>query len=312
MKILLTSTSFQDTPGSHHDLLDSYNFELVKMRGPLKEEVILDVIAEFDGVICGDDEITRKVIEKGAKSKLKILSKYGIGLDKVDLDAAKEFNVPVANTPGVNNTTVAEHVFALMLCYSKNLIKENELIQSQSWTKLIGVELYQKTLGIIGLGNVGKEVAIRASSFGMKIVAFDKFIDFDFVKKYEIEVSESIEDLISNVDFLSLNASLNKDTKGILNSENITKFKKGVVIINTARAGLVENDAILLGLEKNIIKAYLTDVLEEEPMIPNHPFLSNENILITPHIGSRTYENVVRQGTWAIKNLVNHLKTENE
>ena len=312
MKILLTTTSFQDTPGSHHDLLDSHNFEVVKMRGPLKEEEILDVIAEFDGVICGDDEITRKVIEKGAKSKLKILSKYGIGLDKVDLDAAKEFNVPVANTPGVNNTTVAEHVFALMLCYSKNLIKENELIQSQSWTKLIGVELYQKTLGIIGLGNVGKEVAIRASAFGMKIVAFDKFIDLDFVKKYEIEVSESIEELISKVDFLSLNASLNKDTKGILNSENITKFKKGVVIINTARAGLVENDAILLGLEKNIIKAYLTDVLEEEPMIPNHPFLSNENILITPHIGSRTYENVVRQGTWAIKNLVNHLKTENE
>lgn len=311
MKILLTSTSFQDTPGSHHDLLDSYNFEIVKMRGPLKEEVILDVIAGFDGVICGDDEITRKVIEKGAKSKLKILSKYGIGLDKVDLDAAKEFNVPVANTPGVNNTTVAEHVFALMLCYSKNLIKENELIQSQSWTKLIGVELFQKTLGIIGLGNVGKEVAIRASAFGMKIVAFDKFIDLDFVKKYEIEVLETIEELISKVDFLSLNASLNKDTKGILNSENITKFKKGVVIINTARAGLVENDAILLGLEKNIIKAYLTDVLEEEPMIPNHPFLSNENILITPHIGSRTYENVVRQGTWAIKNLVNHLKTEN-
>ena len=312
MKILLTTTSFQDTPGSHHDLLDSHNFEVVKMRGPLKEEEILDVIAEFDGVICGDDEITRKVIEKGAKSKLKILSKYGIGLDKVDLDAAKEFNVPVANTPGVNNTTVAEHVFALMLCYSKNLIKENELIQSQSWTKLIGVELYQKTLGIIGLGNVGKEVAIRASAFGMKIVAFDKFIDLDFVKKYEVEVLESIEELISKVDFLSLNASLNKDTKGILNSENITKFKKGVVIINTARAGLVENDAILLGLEKNIIKAYLTDVLEEEPMIPNHPFLSNENILITPHIGSRTYENVVRQGTWAIKNLVNHLKTENE
>jgi D-3-phosphoglycerate dehydrogenase len=146
----------------------------------------------------------------------------------------------------------------------------------------------------------------------MRVIAFDKFIDNDFVKKHKIEVSKTIEDLISKVDFLSLNASLNKDTKGIINFDNITNFKNGVVIINTARAGLVDNDAILFGLEKNILKAYLTDVLEEEPMVLNHPFLSNENIIITPHIGSRTYENVVRQGTWAIKNLVNHLIPEHE
>lgn len=312
MKILLTSTSFQDTPGSHHNLLDSYNFDVVKMRGPLKEEVILDVIADFDGVICGDDEITSRVIEKGAKSKLKILSKYGIGLDKVDLDAAKEFNIPVANTPGVNNTTVAEHVFALMLCYSKNLIKENELIQNQNWTKLIGTELFQKTLGIIGLGHVGKEVAKRASAFGMKIIVFDKYVDSEFVEKLDIEISDSIEELLANVDYLSLNASLNEDTRGLINANNIQKCRKGIVIINTARAGLVDNDAIMWGLDNKIINGYLTDVLEEEPMVLNHPFLNYENIIITPHIGSRTYENVVRQGTWAIKNLVSHLNIKNE
>ncbi len=312
MKILLTSTSFQDTPGSHHNLLDSYNFDVVKMRGPLKEEVILDVIADFDGVICGDDEITSRVIEKGAKSKLKILSKYGIGLDKVDLDAAKEFNIPVANTPGVNNTTVAEHVFALMLCYSKNLIKENELIQNQNWTKLIGTELFQKTLGIIGLGHVGKEVAKRASAFGMKIIVFDKYVDSEFVEKLDIEISDSIEELVAKVDYLSLNASLNEDTRGLINANNIQKCRKGIVIINTARAGLVDNDAIMWGLDNKIINGYLTDVLEEEPMVLNHPFLNYENIIITPHIGSRTYENVVRQGTWAIKNLVSHLNIKNE
>jgi D-3-phosphoglycerate dehydrogenase / 2-oxoglutarate reductase len=312
MKILLTSTSFQDTPGSHHNLLDSYNFDVVKMRGPLKEEVILDVIADFDGVICGDDEITSRVIEKGAKSKLKILSKYGIGLDKVDLDAAKEFNIPVANTPGVNNTTVAEHVFALMLCYSKNLIKENELIQNQNWTKLIGTELFQKTLGIIGLGHVGKEVAKRASAFGMKIIVFDKYVDSEFVEKLDIEISDSIEELVAKVDYLSLNASLNEDTRGLINANNIQKCRKGIVIINTARAGLVDNDAIMWGLDNKIINGYLTDVLEEEPMVLNHPFLNYENIIITPHIGSRTYENVVRQGTWAINNLVSHLNIKNE
>jgi D-3-phosphoglycerate dehydrogenase len=243
---------------------------------------------------------------------LKILSKYGIGLDKIDLVAAKELNIPVTNTPGVNNTTVAEHVFALMLSYSKNIIKENELIQSQSWTKLIGTELFQKTLGIIGLGHVGKEVAKRAAAFGMKIIAFDKFVDTDFVDKYDVEVSTTIEDLVAKVDFLSLNASLNDETRGLININNIQKCKKDIVIINTARAGLVNNEAILFGLDNKFIKAYLTDVLEEEPMILNHPFLSYENIIITPHIGSRTYENVVRQGTWAIKNLIQHLNSANE
>jgi D-3-phosphoglycerate dehydrogenase len=199
-----------------------------------------------------------------------------------------------------------------MLSYSKNIIKENELIQSQSWTKLIGIELFQKTLGIIGLGHVGKEVAKRAAAFGMKIIAFDKFIDSDFVDKYDVEISTSIEDLVAKVDFLSLNASLNDETRGLININNIQKCKNGIVIINTARAGLVNNEAILFGLDNKFIKAYLTDVLEEEPMILNHPFLSYENIIITPHIGSRTYENVVRQGTWAIKNLIKHLNSENE
>jgi len=307
LKILLTSTSFQDTPGAHQQLLNEQGFELVKMRGPLKESVMLDVIKEFDGIICGDDEITRNVIESGVKSKLRIISKYGIGLDKIDLDAAKEFNIPVTNCPGVNQVTVAEHVFALLLSFSKNIISENEFVQNSQWVRLVGFELFNKTIGIIGTGNVGKEVIKRALAFGMKVIAFDKFPDFEFATKIGFNYCTDINDLFSQSDIISLNLSLTKETFNLISTIEINLFKDGVVIVNTARAGLVDQNAIIKGLDSGKIKGYLTDVLEEEPIIKNHPFLRHKNVLITPHIGSRTFENVENQGLMAVKNLLKNL-----
>ncbi len=306
-KILLTSTSFQDTPGAHQQLLIEQGFELVKMRGPLKESVMLDVIKEFDGIICGDDEITRNVIKVGVSSKLKIISKYGIGLDKIDLNAAKEFNIPVTNCPGVNQVTVAEHVFALLLSFAKNIVPESILIKNQKWVRLIGTELFGKTIGIIGTGNVGKEVIKRALSFGMNVVAFDKFKSEDFAKQYGFNYCKTLGELFSQSDIISLNLSLSPGTGFIIDSEALSKMKNGVIIINTARAGLVDQNIIIDGIKSGKITGYLTDVLEEEPMVNNHPFLEYENILITPHIGSRTYENVVNQGKMAVENLLKYL-----
>ena len=119
LKILLTSTSFQDTPGLHHKLLENTGYKISKLRGPLEEKVMISVIDQFDAIICGDDEITKAVIKKGFNSRLKVISKYGSGLDKIDLDAAKQYNIPVTNCPAINQTTVAEHVFALLLSYVK-------------------------------------------------------------------------------------------------------------------------------------------------------------------------------------------------
>lgn len=307
-KILLTSTSFQDTPGEHQVVLEKQGFEIDKLRGPLKEQVMLDVIAGYDGIICGDDEITRNVIKKGANGKLKIISKYGIGLDKIDLDAAEEFKIPVTNCPGVNQVTVAEHVFALLLSYSKNIIPENAYLQNQKWVRLIGIELFGKTIGIVGLGNVGKEVAKRALAFGMKILAYDKFRDADFANDYHVTYCGEVTDLLKNSDIISLNVSLNADSANMISMTSLESLKPGVIIVNTARAGLVEQDAILHGIETHIIKAYLTDVLEEEPMVKDHPFLKNNNIIITPHIGSRTYENVVKQGLMSVENLLKYIQ----
>lgn len=307
MRILLTSTSFQDTPGSHQALLNQQGFEVINLRGPLKEADMLNHIENIDGLICGDDEITREVIQKGKNSKLRIISKYGIGLDKIDLSSAKEFNIPVTNCPGVNNVTVAEHVFALLLSYTKNIIQEHNFIQNQEWKRLIGTEIYQKNLGIFGLGNIGKEVAKRALAFGLNVFVYDKFIDKYFVDNYKVNVCNSVDEVLENSHIISLNLNLSIETKGIISKDNLNKCRKGVIVINTARAGLLNKDDVIYAIENNIFGAYLTDVLDEEPMVKNHPFLKYNNIVITPHISSRTYESVVRQGTMAVENLLSHI-----
>ena len=303
-KILLTSTSFQDTPGQHHTLLDNYNFNIDRLRGPIKEEALLEVIQNYDGVICGDDDYTEKVILKGAEGKLKVISKYGIGLDRINLEAAKKYHIPVTNCPGVNQVTVAEHVFALLLSSIKNIIPEYLYMKDQKWVRLIGTELFGKTIGILGLGNVGKEVAIRANAFGLKVLAFDKYIDIQFSEKYNVTYINNIEEIIANCDIISLNMSLDERTRNTISLSNINQLKSGVIIVNTARAGLVDQNAILQGLQTKKIGAYLTDVLDEEPIVKDHPLLNFNNVIITPHIGSRTYENVEKQGIMAVENLI--------
>lgn len=304
LNILLTSTSFQDTPGEHQEFLNSSGLQISKLRGPLDEKQIISIIDKYDGIICGDDEITRAVIEKGVKGKLKAISKYGTGLDKIDLDAAKNFNISVKNCPAVNQSTVAEHVFALLLSYIKNIIKEHKYVQKGHWKRLIGSDLKDKTLGVIGTGNIGKEVIKRAKCFGMDVIGFDLVPDYSFQSKYNFNYVKTLNELFNNSDVISLHINLDNKSRHIINKKTLLKMKKGVIIVNTARAELVEQDTIINGIDSGIIEGYLTDVLEKEPIQPKHPYLNNSKIVITPHIGSRTFENVVKQGKMAVENLL--------
>ena len=303
MNILLTTTSFQDTPGKHHDLLDSLNFNVIKLRGPLSEKQMLDCIDDIDGIICGDDFITDKVISKGKKSKLKIISKYGIGLDKIDLNSAKRNKIPVFNCPGVNKFSVAEHVFALLLNYTKNINNQVELTKNESWIRYIGTELYNKNFSVIGFGNIGKLVAKIAKNFNMNVFVYDKFISDD-TKMYNCV---SLKEIYNLSDFISLHLPLDSTTKNIININSIKLMKRKPIIINTSRGDLVNENDISYAISNNYIKAYLADVLSTEPIIKNHPFSKHKNIMITPHVGSRTYESVERQAIMSINNLVNNI-----
>ena len=305
-RVLLTTTSFQDTPGVHHDLLAKAGFEIVRERGPLPESRMLELAGQFDAYLCGDDAFTRAVIQR-ALPRMKVISKYGIGLDKIDVKAATELRVPVLFTPGVNHTTVAEHTFALLLAAVRNVVVEANHVAQGRWTRITGTELCGKTLAIVGLGRIGKEVAIRARAFGMNVLGYDVYWEDNFARQHGIDRAENLEDLLRAADVITLHTNLTPETHHLINSGNIGLLKPGVVIVNCARGELIELDAIVRALKSNSILAYAADVLDQEPPPPGYPLLGLPNVVLTPHIGSRTFESVQRQATCAVENLTRYL-----
>ena len=306
-RVLLTTTSFQDTPGSHQELLNSKDWEVVNERGPLTEERMLELAGEFDGFLCGDDAITPAVIDKSLP-RLKVISKYGIGLDKIDLDYATEKKIPVLFTPGVNHTTVAEHTIGLMIAMAKHIVPISNAVSKGEWLRLTGNELYQKTLGVIGMGRIGKEVIIRAKAFGMDVVGFTFNWDEEFAKEHGVRRAESPQELFKEADVISLHCRLSDDTRHFINSESIASMKDGAYIINCARGEVIDTAAVVEALESGKLAGYGADVLDQEPPAADHPLLGAKNALITSHIGSRTYESVQRQANRALLNLANYFE----
>lgn len=302
-RVLVTTTSFQDTPGRHHELLLETGWELVRARGPLDEAAMLALVGEVDAMICGDDALTRRVLA-AAQPRLKVISKYGIGVDKIDVAAATELGIPVLFTPGVNHTTVAEHAFLLMLSLAKHLADEVAYTRAGEWKRLTGHELLGKTLAIVGLGRIGKEVAKRGRAFGMPLLAYDKYWDGAFAAEYGVERVTQLEELWPRADVITLHTNLSEETRGLISTEVLAQLRPDCYLINTARGELVDSAAVAQALESGQLGGYGTDVLDEEPPRPDHPLLKAPRCVVTPHIGSRTHESVQRQATMAVQNLI--------
>ncbi|MCB1121882.1 MAG: phosphoglycerate dehydrogenase [Verrucomicrobiae bacterium] len=303
-RILLTTTSFQDTPGPHHDLLELSGFEIVRERGPLSEQRMLELVGEFDGMICGDDAITAAVIDK-ALPRLKVISKYGIGLDKIDVAYTEKVGLPLTFCPGVNHTTVAEHTFGLMLALFRNLVDEANYTRSGQWKRMTGHEIMGKTIGIVGLGRIGREVAKRAKAFEMPVVGYDIYWPDQFAQDYGVARLNSIDEVFRSAEILSIHTNLTEETHSMINAVSIASMKDGVVILNCARGELVDSQALADALESGKVGGYGTDVLDVEPPPADHVLLRAKNCIVTPHIGSRTHESVQRQAGMATRNLLN-------
>jgi D-3-phosphoglycerate dehydrogenase / 2-oxoglutarate reductase len=310
-RILLTTTSYQDTPGPHHQLLEAQGYEIVRERGPLGEERMLELAGEFDAFLCGDDAITARVIDK-ALPRLKVISKYGIGLDKIDVATATARRLPVLFTPGVNHTTVAEHAFCLALALVRNLVDIAVATRAGRWLRPTGHELWQKSMGVFGLGRIGKEVVKRARGFDMPAHGFDIYWPEDFAAEYGVVRHASVESLFAASDVLSLHANLSPETHHVVNAERLALLPDGAILLNTSRGELVDNHAVLAALDSGKLAGYGADVLDVEPPPPDHPLLRHPKALITSHIGSRTYESVPRQAMMATRNLVAFLSGEGE
>ena len=309
IRILLTTTSFQDCPGEHHTLLENIGAEIVRERGPLSEAQMLKIVGDFDAFLCGDDEITQKVIDKSLP-RLKIISKYGIGIDKIDVTYASKKSIPVSFCPGVNHTTVAEHVFMLLLALSKNLIVQANATNRGDWQRMTGFEIMGKTIGIIGLGRIGREVSTRAKAFGMNIIAYDIYWHEEFANQNNITQERDVLEVLKLSDIVSLHTNLTEDTRYMINKSTIDEMKDGAILINCGRGELTHAADIAVALNSGRLGGYATDVLEHEPPPKNHPLLGVKNCIITPHVASRTYESVERQAKMATQNLVNLLKGE--
>ena len=310
-RVLLTTTSYQDTPGPHHDLLAQTGWEVVCERGPLPEERMLELAGEFDAFLCGDDAITQAVIDK-SRPRLQVISKYGIGLDKIDVAHATTLKIPVLNTPGVNHTTVAEHTFGLLLCLSKHLVEVAGAARQGEWRRVTGHEIMGKTMGIIGLGRIGKEVAIRAKAFGMPVIAYYIYWDEAFAAEQGVTRCESMHEVLTGADVVSLHCFLDEKTRGLINAETIAEMRDDVIVLNCARGELVETADIAAALESGAVGGYGTDVLDEEPPPADHPLLQAKNCVVTSHIGSRTFESVERQAMRATNNLINYLAGDSD
>ena len=312
MKVLLTTCSYQDTPGPHHELMESQGWEITRERGPLSEARMLELAEEqFDAFLCGDDAITRAVLEKCAPN-LKVISKYGIGLDKIDLPATKEMKIPVLFTPGVNHDTVAEHTFALILTLTKGLYPAISATKAGKWTRETGYELLDKRIGLIGLGRIGQEMAKRANAFGMPVHGFGNYWPEDIAEKYNVTRHTTLDSLFEASQIISPHTKLTPDTHECVNTARLNLLPDNSWLINTGRGELISQPDVIAALDSGKLAGYGTDVLDEEPPAADHPLLLHPKVIVTPHIGSRTFESVPRQAMKSLTNLINALSGEGD
>jgi len=282
------------------DAFDSSLPERLKEFG----EVTTDAgrVAEAEVVLIrSKTKCTREYID--AAPKLKLIIRGGVGLDNVDAAYAKQKGITVDNTPEASSVAVAELAMALMIAVPNQLVLAHNSMAEGKWLKkdIKRTELYQKTLGLLGIGRIGAEVAKRARAFEMRVVAYDPF-----VKQSDLAEMKSLDEVLAASDYLSLHMPLTDDTRNMLNADRIGKMKKGVVIVNTGRGKCVDEPALVKALESGHVGAYATDVWTSDPPPDTCPLLKAPRVLMAPHIGASSKENLLRIGDIVVRKLREH------
>ena len=275
---------------------------------PLQAEEILERLDGVDGYVAGLDYITADVLSK-APDSLKVISRYGAGVDRVDMPAATAKGIKVTNTPGTNSVAVCELAFALMLCAARNIPKLHAAVEKGEWPRSQGIELRGKTLGIVGMGAIGKNLATRAKAFGMTVNAYDPYFDEAFAKENGIGRMD-LDEVLTTSDFISLHVPLNDSTRHMIDAEKIAEMKDGAVVINTARGGIIDEQAAADAVKSGKLGGLGLDAFEQEPLIES-PLKGLDNVIFTPHTGAHTAEAVSGMGSMAVDNVIVVLSGEN-
>jgi D-3-phosphoglycerate dehydrogenase len=306
--VLLTAPYMIPFMDRFKPVFDSYNIELIipEVEERMEEEDILKYAGQFDGTVCGDDRYTARVIE-ACLPRLKVISKWGTGVDSIDAEACFRFGVKLGRTPNAFTTPVADTVLGYMLAFARRGPWMDAAMKRGEWKKIPGRTLSECTLGIIGVGNIGKAVTRRAKAFGMKVLGTD-IIDVDhvFVGESGIEMT-SLETLLSISDFVSVNCDLNSTSHHLINASTLSKMKPTAVLINTARGPIVDEKALVAALSSGQIGGAALDVFEFEPLPLESPLLKMDNVMLAPH-NSNSSPTAWERIHWStIKNLVEGL-----
>jgi D-3-phosphoglycerate dehydrogenase len=279
----------------------------VDIRPGLKVEELKAVIGKYDGLIArSSTKVTAAVIE--VADRLKVIGRTGVGVDNIDIEAATEKRVLVMNTPDVNTIATAEHTLALLLALARKIPQADSSVKKGEWRRDIfrGIELWGKTLGLIGLGRVGREVAVRANAFGMVVAAYDPYVPREEIGEVKVDLID-LNDLLTRADFISLHVPLNTETRGMIGESQLSMCRDGVRIINCARGGVIDEKALLSALQAGKVAGAALDVFEQEP--PQDDDLLNLNtIIITPHVGGQTQEATERAARSIAKQVIDYLK----
>jgi D-3-phosphoglycerate dehydrogenase len=270
------------------EILEQARGLTVEYKPGLSPGELTAAIADADAlVIRSGTKVTADVIE--AAKQLKVVGRAGAGVDNVDVPAATARGIAVMNTPGGNSITTAEHAIALLISLARHIPQATASMKAGKWEKkkFMGIELYNRTLGVVGLGNIGRIVASRARGLGMKVVGSDPFITAEGAAKLGVELV-SFDEVVERADILTVHVPRTKETTGLLGKAAFDKAKKGVFVINAARGGIVDEDALLDALNDGRVAGAALDVLVEEPPSADHPLVAHENVICTPHLGAST------------------------
>ncbi len=304
MKAFISTTSFTKPQNfeARQKAADFFDEIVYNDLGvPLRGEEILSRLEGCDAYIAGVDYITADVIEKMPDS-VKVISRYGVGVDRVDLAAAKARGIAVTNTPGANSTSVCELAFALMLCAARNIPQLHEAVTNAEWPRSEGIELAGKTLGIVGFGAIGKRLALRAKAFEMDVLAYDPYFDAAFAEANGIKQAD-LDTLLRSANVVSLHVPLTDATRHMIGEKQIAEMKDGAIIINTARGGLIDETAAAAAIRSGKLAGLGLDAFEQEPLVDS-PLKGLPRVIFTPHTGAHTADATAKMGMMAVENAI--------
>jgi D-3-phosphoglycerate dehydrogenase len=308
-RVLVTPTSYGRNDPQLKTLLESSVHEVIynPFDRPLRAAELMKLVKEIDGYIAGLDEIDESVIRTAPR--LRVIARYGVGVDRVDLQAATRRKIAVTNTPGANAVAVSELTVAFMLALARQLCVINEITRRGGWPRAEGLGLFGKNIGLLGFGAVGKEVAARIRGFGCHLLAYDPLVQTSLGREWGVEIIP-LDELLSRSDFVSLHVPLSSATQGLVDRRFIGKMKPGAYLINTARGELVDETALAEAIRRGHLRGAALDCFRQEPPEIAHPLFSLPQVIVTAHIGAHTDEAMNRMGWMALEDCLAVLRGE--